>query len=103
MTAEEFAHYATAETKAFELVEGELIPLPSATPIHARIRHNVELSVALYFRQQPSLGVVLAEVDCRIDEGTVRRPAVSIFLLARLQGVTSPKCRCPSPPTSLSK
>ncbi len=28
MTAEEFAHWATAESRYFELVEGELIPFP---------------------------------------------------------------------------
>jgi Uma2 family endonuclease len=83
MTVEEFAQMTTSETEDYELVEGELIPLLSASPIHAKVRQNVERHVANYLDRSP-VGAVLAEVDCRIKEGLVRRPDVSIFLVRRL-------------------
>ena len=41
MTVEQFARMSTAETEDYELVEGELIPLSSGTPLHAKIRDLV--------------------------------------------------------------
>jgi Uma2 family endonuclease len=41
LTVEEFAQLRPAETEAYELVDGELIPLPSGTPRHAEIRDVV--------------------------------------------------------------
>ena len=38
MTVEQFAQRNTADTEDFELVEGELIPLSSGTPLHSEIR-----------------------------------------------------------------
>ena len=64
MTVEDFAEMATSETEDFELVEGELIALPSANPTHAKIRQNAERRVAGYFDRNP-IGVILAEIDCR--------------------------------------
>jgi Uma2 family endonuclease len=64
-TFEEFARMSTSEIEDFELLEGEVIPLPSATPLHAKIRHNVERLAANYFVQNP-IGVVLGEIDCRL-------------------------------------
>jgi len=76
----------TPEMEDYELVEGELVALPSATPMHAKVRHNVEVLVRSYFeRNQP--GVVLGEIDCRIADDTVRRPDASIFLRGRSQQI----------------
>jgi Uma2 family endonuclease len=36
MTVEEFAQMHTAETEDYELVDGELIPLPTGTPRSCR-------------------------------------------------------------------
>ena len=44
MTVEEFARMSTPETVDFELVEGELIPLSSGTPLHAKPRFATTLS-----------------------------------------------------------
>ena len=72
ITAEAFAQMNTPEMEDYELVEGELIALPSATPMHAKVRQNVELLVGIYFLQKPP-GLVLSEIDCRIPDDTVRR------------------------------
>ena len=84
MTVEEFAGMETAETEDYELVEGELIPLASANPLHARIRHNVDRRIGNYLEDNP-LGVVLCEVDCRLSKDTVRRPDIAIFVEENLK------------------
>ena len=84
ITVEEFARMTTPETEDFELVEGELLPLPSANFQHAIIRQNVEYFLRVYFSQK-KIGKTVAEVDCRVGADTVRRPDVSVFLSKRLQ------------------
>src|SRR6266700_3261656 len=79
MTAEQFGQMHTADTEDYELVEGELIALPSSTPLHAIVRRRVERLVENYFERNP-VGEVFAEIDCRLTDNTVRRPALSIFL-----------------------
>lgn len=79
ISVEEFSQLRLAETEDYELVEGELVPLSSGTPKHAKLRQNLELALALYFSRVKS-GLVLAEVDCRLGEGSVRRPDLSVFL-----------------------
>ena len=37
MTVDEFARMETADNEAYELVDGELIPLPRPTPLHGMI------------------------------------------------------------------
>jgi Uma2 family endonuclease len=86
MTVQEFAQMHTSETEDFELVEGELIPLPSATPLHAKIRRRVERLLENYFELNP-IGEPFGEVDCRLTDDTVRRPDVSIFLNPQLQEI----------------
>ncbi len=97
MTVEDFAQMTTAETEDFELVEGELVPLSSGNPLHAKIRQNVERRLADYFDAH-TVGVILGEVDCRLTEDTVRRPDAAIFLLHRLQGVDRKKIPMPFAP-----
>ena len=79
MTVEQFAQMDTADTEDYELVEGELIPLSSGTPLHAIIRGRVERLVENYFERNP-IGKAIGEIDCRLANDTVRRPDVSIFL-----------------------
>lgn len=79
MTVEQFARIQTAETEDYELVEGELVPLSSATPLHAKVRRRAERLVEDYFERNP-IGEAFAEIDCRLSDYTVRRPDLSIFL-----------------------
>ncbi len=76
---------ATSETEDFELVEGESIALPSANATQAKIRQNAERRVADYFDRNP-IGVVLAEIDCRIGAETVRRPDLAVFFGQPIEG-----------------
>lgn len=47
ITAEQFAQMHFAETEDYELVQGELIPLSSGTPKHAKIRNRLEWAVEI--------------------------------------------------------
>lgn len=97
MTVEDFAETATSETEDFELVEGESIALPSANATQAKIRQNAERRVADYFDRNP-IGVVLAEIDCRIGAETVRRPDLAVFLASRLKDLDRKKVPVPFAP-----
>ena len=97
MTVEDFAELATSETEDFELVAGELIPLPGANPTQAKIRQNAERQVAGYLDRNP-IGVILAEIDCRIGPETVRRPDLAVFLASRLKDLDRKKIPIPFAP-----
>jgi Uma2 family endonuclease len=97
MTVEEFARMRTSETEDYELVEGELVPLPSANPTHAQIRGRLEQLLRNYFDQNLA-GIVLSEVDCQISKETVRRPDLAIFAAGRLDGVDRNKIPLPFAP-----
>ena len=84
MTAEEFAHLETAENESYELVDGELIPVPSAIPLHGVIRDRMTRLVGNYFDRNP-IGGTASETDCRITSETVRKPDLSVFLGERWQ------------------
>jgi Uma2 family endonuclease len=79
MTAQQFGQMHTAETEDYELVEGELVPLSSATPLHAKVRRRAERLIETYFERNP-IGEVFGEVDCGLSDHAVRRPDLSIFL-----------------------
>jgi Uma2 family endonuclease len=86
MTVGQFAQMHMADTEDYELVAGELIPMSSGTFRHARIRDLIVRLIWSYFEGHP-IGEVFGEVACRITDGTVRKPDVSIFLGERLKQI----------------
>ena len=80
-TVDEFARMRTLDTEAYELVEGELVPLSSPTPEHNRIKRRLERKLEDYFELHP-IGEPMSETDCRIIDN-VRRPDVMVFLSDR--------------------
>jgi len=97
MTVEQFAQMHTADTEDYELVEGELVPLPSATYRHNKIRDRVGRILWTYFETHP-IGEAVAENDCLITADTVRRPDLSIFLAERLRQIDLDKVPAPFAP-----
>ena len=98
MTVEQFAMMDTPREENYELVEGELIPLSSQTPIHSEIRSLVTYLLWEYFKSNP-IGHALGGVDCQFGENTVRRPDVSVFLSKeRLQAIDRYKIPVPFAP-----
>jgi Uma2 family endonuclease len=97
MTVEEFVQMDTADNETYELVDGELIPLSSATPLHSIIRGRAEQLVRNYFDSNP-IGGAMSETDCRIGGDTVRKPDLSIFLGERWQKFDLKKVPVPFSP-----
>jgi Uma2 family endonuclease len=79
MTVEEFARMETADTEAYELVDGVLVALSSPTPLHNFIRGRLNSLILKYVDENPVCYPVTG-TDCRLSLNTVRRPDVSIFL-----------------------
>ena len=52
MIAGDFGQLKTSETEDFELVNGELIPWSSGTPLHAKMRRRLDVSIFLKERLQ---------------------------------------------------
>ena len=96
-TVEQFAQIHTGETEDFELLEGELIPLSSGTPLHADVRDSLSYFLRAYFREHP-IGKVLAEIDCRLGQNTVRRADLSVFVGERIQQIDMRKIPIPFAP-----
>ncbi|MCX6590534.1 MAG: Uma2 family endonuclease [Acidobacteria bacterium] len=70
----------------YELDEGELVEMPSATFDHNDIRGEVELAFRLYLREH-KLGQVVSETDFRLWTNLIRRPDLMFFLNATIAGV----------------
>jgi Uma2 family endonuclease len=86
MTVEQFAEMTTADTENYELVEGELVPLSSGTPFHAKIQRKLMRLLEDFLAAKRS-GECYHEIDCRTEEDSVRRPDVSVFLGDRAQRI----------------
>ncbi len=86
ITVEDFVKMETAENEAYELVDGELIPLSSPTPLHSNVRGRLEYLIRSFFANNP-LGGTLSETDCLISADTLRRPDLSIILGVRWLGL----------------
>jgi Uma2 family endonuclease len=97
ITVEEFSQMETADNEWYELVDGELIPLPSPTPLHGIIRDRIARLIGNYFDRNP-IGGAIAETDCRVIGETVRRPDLSIFLADRWQQLDLKTVPVPSAP-----
>jgi len=97
MTVEEFAQMETAETEAYELVEGVLVPLPSCTPWHNIIRGRLNTLILNYVDKNP-VGYSVTGTDCRFSLRTVRRPDVSIFLANRWKALDLNQAPAPFAP-----
>jgi len=100
MTVEEFAQMETAETEAYELVDGVLVPLPSCTPWHNVIRGRLNTLILNYVDKNP-VGYPVSGTDCRFSLRTVRRPDVSIFLAERWKSLDMNEVPVPIAPRHL--
>src|SRR5450755_510789 len=79
LTAEQFAQLPPPETENCELVDGELIPLPSANFGHSLTKDAVITALRIFLRTCP-IGSVGSEIDCKLSDTLVRRPDVAFFL-----------------------
>jgi Uma2 family endonuclease len=94
MTVEEFVHLDVPENENFELVDGELVPLSSPTPLHSLIRDRL---ILIYLDSNP-IGGAISEVACQVSDQTARKPDVSIFLGERWKTLDLRKVPVPFAP-----
>ncbi len=78
MTAEQFDALPEEEGRKWELLDGELIEVPSATPRHNRILTRL-LRLVDGFAETRRLGVVLPETDLAVRANTRLRPDFGFF------------------------
>ena len=97
ITADEYAQMSFPESERYELVEGELVPLPSGTPRHCLIRDLIGHLIWDYLRRNP-IGKAIYELDCRISPVIVRMPDLSIFLGERARQINLDEVPVPFAP-----
>ena len=78
MTAEQFDALPEEEGRKWELLDGELIEVPSATPKHNRILGRL-FKLLDSFAEARSLGAVLIETDLAVRANTRLRPDMGFF------------------------
>ncbi len=84
-TYEDYKNLPESETKRYELIEGELIMVPSPTFEHQDISANLEFALAKFVREH-QLGKVLdAPLDVVLDDENVVQPDIIFISKARSQ------------------
>lgn len=86
MTAEEFDALPEEEIRHWELLDGELVEVPSATPKHNRILMQLSSLLHVYV-QKRRLGAILPETDLAVRNDTRLRPDLGFFSADTWQNV----------------
>ena len=86
------------EGRLWELVNGELIPMPSTTLKHQRIVGNIFLALTLHMRANPGQGEAVTDVEFALDENYRVRPDIFILLPERAASIDPQKVPVPGAP-----
>jgi Uma2 family endonuclease len=78
MTAEQFDALPEEEIRNWELLDGELIEVPSARPLHNRILMRLAVTLESHARSR-CLGAVLPETDLAVRKESRLRPDLGFF------------------------
>ena len=78
MTAEQFDALPEEEIRKWELLDGELIEVPSATPLHNRILMRLAVALEADIRSR-RVWVVLPETDLAVRKESRLRPDFGFF------------------------
>jgi Uma2 family endonuclease len=83
LTAEEFFNLPDIEDQRVELIDGEVVDMPSGGPVHETVKSNLnQILVAWVLRNQ--VGKVFNESAYRVDERLVLVPDLSVLGSERL-------------------
>ena len=80
MTGPEFDALPYEEGRQWELVGGELIPVPSPTLQHQIIERRILVALALYFEAHPGRGLAVSDIEFALDIDHRVRPDVLVLL-----------------------
>jgi Uma2 family endonuclease len=97
MTVEQFEALPDEVTDRHELVEGELVPVPSSTLKNSLIRDNLLFHLKSWSSSR-DLAKAVSAMDVRTISGTVRRPDISIFSAEQIGRFDMNVVPVPEPP-----
>jgi Uma2 family endonuclease len=92
LTVEDLERLPETGDVSYELDQGELVEVPSASFLHNRIRGRVERFLGVHLDRRPEQGLVVAEQWFRLSAGTVRAPDVALVAPSQL-ALLEPECR----------
>jgi Uma2 family endonuclease len=98
MTGAQFDALPYEEGRLWELVDGELIPMPSPTPEHQFIVQIIQLALFSYFLGNRDRGTSLADVEFALDDNYRVRPDVFVLLSERAARLDHKKVPVPGAP-----
>ncbi|HTA43853.1 MAG TPA: Uma2 family endonuclease [Bryobacteraceae bacterium] len=98
MTGPEFDALPYEEGRRWELVGGELIPVPSTTLEHQAIMQEILFALMAYFRSRPEQGRAFTDVEFALDADHRVRPDILILLRDRLAAIDMQKVPVPGAP-----
>src|SRR5437660_12858582 len=98
LTGTQFDALPYEEGRRWELINGELIPVPSATPRHQHIVLKISIAVWRYLEASGTQGLALPAVEFALTSVDRARPDVATLLKEkadRLDRDTTPVARAP--------
>jgi len=98
MTGAQFDALPYEEGRKWELLDGELIPVPSPTLEHQVIINSISFALTLHFRSNPQRGIPASDVEFALDEDYRVRPDVLVLLDARATTVDMQRVPIPGAP-----
>jgi Uma2 family endonuclease len=90
-TYEDYKNLPESETKRYELLEGELVMVPSPTEPHQRASANLEFSLMQFVRKRDLGAVYHAPIDVVLSQEDVVQPDI-IFISKERAKIIREKC-----------
>jgi Uma2 family endonuclease len=79
LTIDQLERLPEAEGLSYELDQGELVEVPSASYLHNRIRDELMYLLQGHLRSHKNQGTVISEQWFRLGEDTVRAPDIALI------------------------
>jgi len=98
MSGIEFDALPYEEGRNWELLGGELIPMPSPTFEHQLLVQRLQMVLMLHFTANPNQGLSVSDVEFALGKDHRMRPDVLILLAERLASVDIEKVPVPGAP-----
>jgi Uma2 family endonuclease len=84
LTIDQLERLPEVEGLSYELDQGELVEVPSASYLHNRIRDELMYLLQSHLRGHKNQGTVISEQWFRLAEDTVRAPDVALIALSQI-------------------
>jgi Uma2 family endonuclease len=85
LTVDEFLKLPDVEERRVELIQGEVVDMPSGGPVHERVKSNLIEILAFWLRQH-RFGTLFVETGYRVDDHDSLIPDLSVLSSDRANG-----------------